>query len=79
MLPRLQAEEQIAGVRTAALGGGLYPAEDQERLLAVLDSRAAGGEPRRAKKARPDDLAAMGIGVAMMPASAPPEKGLSDG
>ena len=62
MLPRLQAEEQIAAVRTAALGAGTYPAGDQERLLRELDRRAGGDRPR-VKKARPADLAAMGIGI----------------
>lgn len=75
MLPRLQAEEQIAAVRTAALGSGAYPAEDQERLLRELDERAAGSDkPRRARKAQPGDLARMGIGVL----SAPSEKGVND-
>lgn len=74
MLPRLQAEEQLAAVRTAALGAGTYPAEDRDRVLQALDERAAGGARPRPRKARPRDLAAMGIGVI----SAPAEKGVND-
>ncbi len=77
MLPRLQAEEQLAGVRIGALAAGTYPAEDRERLLADLDRRAAGTPPEssRAKKARPEDLATMGIGVTIAP---PSQKAESD-
>lgn len=81
MLPRLQAEEQIAAVRTAALGAGIYPEQEQAAMLRRLEERASGGAQPRPKKARASDLAAMGIGVVAVPApgvSKPSEKGVSD-
>ena len=75
MLPRLQAEEQLAGVRIGALAGGFYPPNDRRAVLDGLERRAAGEGHQRPKKAMPADLAAMGVGVV----SVPPEKGVNDG
>lgn len=84
MLPRLEAEEQLAAARTTSLGSGTYPKEEAAKLLAVLDERASGGpsaKPKRPRKASPADLAAMGIGVAPQAAknglSRPGEKDVS--
>lgn len=62
MLPRLDAEEQIAASSVHALGSGAMEKKDRERMLAAL-RKAAGGKRARAKKASVAELAVMGIGV----------------
>lgn len=65
MLPRLQAEEQLAGVRVAALGGGLVEKDEAGRRLRAMEAiaRGDGGGKPRPRKATPADLAKMGIGA----------------
>ena len=73
MLPRLQAAEQLDRVRAGALAFGGYEKHDARALLDELHSRAAGhfaGEAeagRKPRKAGPEALAAMGIGMIVMP------------
>lgn len=61
MLPRLDAEEQLAAVQAAALGGGHLSKQDTMKALSRLEKRAFGTD----KKApvNPAMLAAMGIAV----------------
>jgi hypothetical protein len=74
MMPRLQAEEQLIGVRMAGLGAGLYPPAEALEILRTLRNRST-DHVERARKAAPADLAAMGIGMV----SAPAEKAVNDG
>lgn len=73
MLPRLQAEEQLARIGATALGMGGGEKRDRDRAIAALEKQARGPVAKRPKKARPADLAAMGIALRVA------EKGLSDG
>lgn len=61
MLPRLQAEEQLAAIHAAALGGGHLSRHETGSAIARLERRAR-GDGRRAP-ADPAMLAAMGIAV----------------
>lgn len=61
MVPRLQAEEQLAAIQAAALGGGHLSKADVRRAIARLERRAAG--TRKRAPANPAVLAAMGIAV----------------
>lgn len=74
MLPRLQAEEQLAAIAAHGLGSGVLPPGDAQPMLDRLEQQAQ-GVAGRAKKADRSVLAAMGIGVVLEP----PEKGVSDG
>jgi len=66
MLPRLQAEEQLARIRAGALASGVGEKRDRDRALAALERQAKGPAARsKPKKASPADLAAMGIAVRM--------------
>ncbi|MBZ0164564.1 MAG: hypothetical protein K8H74_17860 [Notoacmeibacter sp.] len=67
MLPRLQAEEQLAAINAAAIGGAHLDKADMMDAVRRLERRAAGGE-RRAARASPAMLAAMGIAVVEAPA-----------
>lgn len=62
MLPKLQAEEQLAAISAASIGGGHVKPADSRRAIRDLE-RAANGGRRRAMKATPEVLAAMGIAV----------------
>lgn len=64
MLPRLEAEREIAEINAMALGfGGVRPAE-RRRHMSRLQRQAAGG--RAAQKATPGMLGMMGIGVVIV-------------
>lgn len=63
MLPRLEAEEQLARVDATALGTGSFEKGVQEKMLRRLHSKATGMPPRRTRKANAATLAAMGIRV----------------
>lgn len=73
MLPRLQAEEQVARVEATGLGTGSYDASSQrEKLRRLEEARrgdtldAAGRQP--AARANAEQLAVMGIGMRTMAA-----------
>ena len=69
MLPRLQAEEQLAAIEAVALGTGSYDPQHSRPMLERLHLAAAGKNSRRAAvKADRSQLAAIGIGVTMIPA-----------
>ncbi len=76
MLPRLQAEEQLAAIEATGLGTGSYEARDSRRVIRRLRDKATGqsARPLRGAPANPAQLAAIGIGMV----SAPPERPLSD-
>jgi hypothetical protein len=77
MLPRLHAEDQLAAVRVAQLGGSAqFPIDEVKSQVRTLEDAANPNRPRRrAAKATPEALAAMGIGLV----SVPVEERLSDG
>lgn len=62
MLPRIQAEEQLARIHAGAIAGGQMRKRDMMDAVARLERRAHGGR-RRAAPASPLMLAAMGIAV----------------
>ena len=68
MLPRLQAEAQIAAVQAASLGSGRVKKDDARKALRALERAATGGR-RKLPAATPGQLQAMGIGVHIVPAS----------
>lgn len=61
MLPRLHAEEQLAAIHAAAVGGGHLPGQDAKAAIGRLERRAAGAS--RHAPANPAVLTAMGIAV----------------
>lgn len=63
MLPRLRAQETLAGINRAAVAAGAGDPMDRERFFAEQERKAAGVPPPQPVKADPDDLAAMGIGI----------------
>ena len=72
MLPRLEAQGQIDAIVAAQLAhpvSGADPFEVRQELarrediLARLQAKARGEAPPEAKKAKPEDLAGMGIAV----------------
>ncbi|WP_052215608.1 hypothetical protein [Sphingomonas sp. ERG5] len=71
MLPRLQAEEQMAAVDSAALGAGSYNQDDAQRMMRRLRDTASGQNGERGRSrgraANPGQLAAMGISVSVVP------------
>ncbi|MBC2858725.1 hypothetical protein [Stappia sp. 28M-7] len=69
MLPRLQAEERLVGIDTVALGSGQVKSADARSAMRDLERAANGGRRRRAVKASPQQLAAMGIAVIEVPAT----------
>lgn len=72
MLPRIEAGERLASIGDAALAAGnLSPAD--ARAMSRRLSEAAQGERRRAAKATPEVLAAMGVGVVIAPAASTAE------
>lgn len=66
MLPRIEAEEQLSRVTAIALGTGAVQKHEARRALAQLE-RQAGGVRRKAAKASPETLMAMGIAVTVLP------------
>lgn len=72
MMPRLQAEEQLRSIETAALASGGYDKATSRTKMRALGDAARGGAHKRVKvKASPAQLGMVGIGVRMLPA---PEK-----
>lgn len=75
MLPRLQAQEQLAAMDVGFMGNGGYDENTARETLEGLRAKARGDvEQVKRRKARPEDMAAMGIGVTILP----PERPLSD-
>lgn len=63
-LPRLAAEESLRALLEVQLGTGRYAdASEAKGIVAGWQRTAQPDARRRAVKARPEDLAAMGIGV----------------
>lgn len=60
MMPRLQAEEMLARTTATALGAGAMKPAERSSLIRKLERQAG---RRRAAKAEPAVLAAMGIKV----------------
>ncbi len=69
MLPRLEAERELASINAMAAAFGGMGRSDRQRYIGRL-TRAArgGGAPARPT---PQGLAAMGIAVVMVPSRAP--------
>lgn len=70
MMPRLQAQEQLARVRAGGLAFGGYAQADAAAMLGELKRQAAGGADAatgRARKVGPAEMAAAGIGVTVVP------------
>lgn len=59
-LPKLEAEEQLAAITSAAIGGGNLKKQEANSILRQLRRTARG--KRRARKASPGELGAIGIG-----------------
>lgn len=75
MLPRLQAEEALASFSIGRMSFGFGAQRDLDQAIRELET-AAGSTHRRARKARPETLAAIGIATVI----APPRTGeASDG
>jgi len=68
MLPRLQAEEQLAAIEAATIGNCVGEPQDRQRRVRELEREALGGRRRRPAKASNADLAAMGIGMTLVDA-----------
>lgn len=72
MMPRLQASEQLAAIRTVALGSGNVEKDARSAAIRELEDRARAGAPRaRARRASAADLAGMGIGVKVVAPQVP--------
>ena len=78
MLPRLQAEEQLAQLVGRQLAAGACDPLDAGRIVEGWRAAAAGEASRRPAGATPAALAAMGIAVVTVP-SEPPQKAVNDG
>lgn len=61
MLPRLNAEEMLAGAHVAMLGSGNMKAADAREAIANL--KRSTGAPASRRRSSPSALGAMGIGV----------------
>ena len=72
MLPRLDAEERLAGIESAAVAAGSLGERDVETIFNRLEDARDGtqSKPRRAAKASLADLAAMGIAFEAPPVGA---------
>lgn len=76
MLPRLQAEEQLAAIEAQRIGFGAYDPKAASEKVARLQQKVAGVDVvARPAKATPAQLGAVGIGLRQ----APGEEVLSDG
>jgi hypothetical protein len=67
MLPRLEAERELADINAMSAAFGGMRRQDRQRHVGRL-VRAANGRGSRAAQATPDVLAAMGISVVIVPA-----------
>jgi hypothetical protein len=66
MMPRLEAESQLAAVRAGGLAFGGYEKHDAARMLEALRNQAAGERAARPRSAGPTELATMGIGMVVV-------------
>jgi hypothetical protein len=73
MLPRLEAQRELADISAMSVAFGGMRSEDRRRHLGQLRRIAMGG-PGGVLKATPQSLAAMGIAVVIVPA-----EGTADG
>lgn len=72
MLPRLDAEERLAGIEAGSVAFGTRDKHDARRTLRALQDAARGGRHGRERvKANPAQLAAMGIAVVEVPVPEP--------
>lgn len=69
MLPRLEAEESLLASTRARVGSGMLAAEDAQKVTRAWARVASAGAPGNVRGARPspDQLAAMGIDVTILP------------
>lgn len=67
MLPRLEAERELASINAMAAAFGGMTRGDRQRYLGRLQRTASGGA--RAAPATPAVLAAMGVSVVEVPAT----------
>jgi hypothetical protein len=73
MLPRLEAQRELASINAMTVAFGSMRRFDRQRYVGRL-SQAAQGASGAATPATPEALAAMGINVVIAPAKAPPEE-----
>jgi hypothetical protein len=76
MLPRLKAEERLDAINDGAISAGTMELADQRTVIRTLQQEARRAPPRP-PKAKPHNLAEMGIAVRL--AEAPAKEPLSDG
>ncbi len=77
MMARIEAGERLASINDAAIAAGNMRQEAADQLIRRLED-AARETRRRAARATPAVLAAMGIGTVNPEPSAPAEKAPSD-
>lgn len=78
MLPRIEAQEKLAAINVAALAAGAGEPLDRQRIFAELERKASGADRQRARAAKPDDLAGMGIGIVFEDAESEPVSAASE-
>ncbi|MBB5987435.1 hypothetical protein [Sphingobium lignivorans] len=78
MLPRLDAEERLAAINDRSIAAGAMEPVKARRMIRRLEQAARGGAPRRAPRATPAVLEAMGVPVREVPSEGS-QKALSDG
>lgn len=67
MLPRLHAEEQLSAIEATGLASGNFEAHDARTMTEKLRQTAGGrAHAASAKRAEPDQLAAMGIAMTVV-------------
>lgn len=76
-LPALEAQEDLRAVTAVALGSGRLEPRTADAALADL-RRTAGIRRPRAKRARPEDLRAMGVGVRVQERAQEPQQEAGD-
>lgn len=64
MLPRLEAQRELASINAMGAAFGGMTAADRSRYLNRLERLARGGMPK--VRATPETLAAIGVGVVMV-------------
>jgi len=75
MMPRLEAEAQLAAYEATALGMGNFERADARERLRRLHERMRGdGLPQRGRRASSAELGQIGIGVRVVP----PQKAVND-
>jgi hypothetical protein len=79
MLPRLEAEEQLARVHAGGLAFGGGEAREREKAIGALQQQARGPRAKvKPARADPADLAAMGIAMKSPDAELPTIGSLED-